>query len=67
MDKKSRFPIRRYASLEAMKADEYDYWRRRPAHERMDAVTELTAEAYGLKGLSSDGSQLRRTLVRLKR
>ena len=67
MDKKSRFPIRRYASLEAMKAEEYDYWQQRPAHERMDAVTELTAEAYALKDSSPNVSRLQRTLVHLKR
>lgn len=67
MDRKKRFAIRRYASLEAMKADEYDYWRQRPAHERMEAVTEITVEAYGLKDLSINASRLQRTIVHLKR
>jgi hypothetical protein len=30
--------IRKYTSLDNMKADEYRYWQR-PAHERMDAVS----------------------------
>jgi len=32
--------IRKYASFEEMKADEYRYWQSRPVHERMDAVEE---------------------------
>lgn len=66
MDRAARFPIRRYDSPEAMKAEEYDYWRRRPAQERMEVVAEISAETYGLNGLS-DASRLQRTLVHLKR
>jgi hypothetical protein len=47
MVRAARFSIRRYDSLQAMKADEYEYWQRRPAHERMGGVTELTASTYG--------------------
>ena len=60
MRKTSRFRIRRYTSLEAMKADEYDYWQQRPASERMNAVTEITNEAYSLKGRSPDAPRARR-------
>lgn len=67
MDSKARFAIRRYASLEAMKADEYACWQQRPAHERMAAVTEITAEAYRLKDSSTGASRLQRALVHLKR
>jgi hypothetical protein len=67
MDRKSRFQIRRYDSLEAMKADEYAYWRGRPGHERIAAVSDITSEAYGLKGLRPDVPRLQRTLVHLKR
>jgi len=67
MDRKSRFPIRRFASLEAMKAEEYRYWQQRPAHERMEAVAGLTSEAYGLKDSPPNVSGLQRTLVHLKR
>ena len=35
MDKKSRFPIRRFDSLEALKDEEYRYWQGRPASERL--------------------------------
>lgn len=67
MDRKSRFPIRSYTSPEAMKAGEYAYWRQRPAHERMEAVAGITAEAYSLKDSLPDASRLQRTLVHLKR
>jgi hypothetical protein len=67
MDKKSRFEIRCYESLEAMKADEYAYWQQRPGHERIAAVSELTREAYGLKDLRPDVPRIQRTLVHLKR
>jgi hypothetical protein len=66
-DRTARFPIRRYSSLDAMKADEYSYWQQRPAHERMEAVTEISAEAYRLKGSPPDAQRLQRTLVHLKR
>ena len=49
MDKKSRFPIRKFDSLEAMKDEEYRYWQGRPASERLAAVSEITTEAYRLK------------------
>lgn len=65
MGRRRRFPITRYASVEAMKADEYDYWRQRPDHERIRAVSEITSEAYGLK--RDNVGELRKTLVRVKR
>jgi hypothetical protein len=67
MERTARFAIRRYDSLEAMKAAEYAYWQQRPAHERMDAAAEITAEAYGLKDPQSNAPRLQRTLVHLKR
>jgi hypothetical protein len=67
MDRISRISIRRFPSVESMKADEYEYWRGRPAHERMDAVIEITAEAYGLEDAAASASRLQRTLVHLKR
>jgi len=41
--------IRKYTSLDDMKADEYRYWQSRPAWERTDAVFELTQEHYAMK------------------
>jgi hypothetical protein len=59
--------IRIFESLEAMKADEYQDWQERPAHERMSAVAELTLAAYKLKEPTLDVRRLQRTLVHLQR
>lgn len=59
--------IRKYDSLEEMKADEYRYWQSRPVHERMDAVSELTLAMYAMKGAAADVPRLQRTLVRVQR
>lgn len=67
MDRGERFQIRRYESLDAMKADEYRYWQQQPDYERIAAVSEMTSVAYSLKGLRPDVSRLQRTLVHLKR
>ena len=64
MDKKSRFPIRKFNSLDAMKDEEYRYWQGRPASERIAAVSELTTEAYRPFYPSVNVSQLQRTIVR---
>jgi hypothetical protein len=59
--------IRKYATFEEMKADEYRYWQSRPVHERMNAVSQLTQEMYAMKGAAPDVPRLQRTLVRLQR
>ena len=59
--------IRKYASFDEMKADEYQYWQSRPIHERVAAVTELTQEHYAMKGAVPDAPRLQRTLVRFER
>ncbi len=59
--------IRKYTSLDEMKADEYRYWQSRPVHERMDAVSELTLAMYAMKGATPDVPRLQRTLVRIQR
>ena len=58
--------IRKYTSLDEMKADEYRYWQSRPVHERMDAVVELTLAMYAMKGEPPDVPRLQRTLVHLR-
>jgi len=60
--------LRKYTSLEEMKADEYRYWQSRPAEERLNAVEEMIATAYALKGweLKPDVSRLQRPFVRLQ-
>ena len=67
MTEKARFPVRKFDSLEAMKAEEYEYWQQRPDHERIEAVSELTIEAYRLKDPTFDVPRLQRTLVHLQR
>jgi hypothetical protein len=59
--------IRKYTSFDEAKADEYRYWQSRPAHERMNAISEITQELYAMKGQLSDVPRLQRTLVRFER
>ena len=59
--------IRRFSSLDEMKAEEYRYWQSVSVAERMRAVAEITLEAYALKGQSPDVQRLQRTLVRIQR
>ena len=59
--------IRRYSSLDAMKAEEYRYWQSVSALERMRAVSEMSTEAYSLKGHLLDVPRLQRVLVRIQR
>lgn len=67
MDRAQRFPIRRFTSLDAMKADEYQYWQSRPPHERLAATSEISTETYRMKDPTTDVSRLRRTISHLKR
>ena len=59
--------IRKYTDFDEMKADEYRYGQRRPAHERLDAVVEMIETAYALKGweIELDVPRLQRPFVRL--
>jgi hypothetical protein len=59
--------IRKYASFDEMKADEYRYWQSRPVAERMDAVSELSQALHAMKGAAPDVPRLQRTLIRLQR
>ncbi len=59
--------IRKYASLDEMKAGEYRYWRSRPVHGRVAAVSELTEEGYRMEGMGPDAFRLQRTLVHFQR
>lgn len=59
--------IRRYASLEEMKADECRAWQKLAPHERLAAAAELSIGAYSLKEPSGNvPARLQRTLVRLQ-
>jgi len=57
--------IRRFASLDDMKRDEYREWQRLPAVDRLVATAELSIGAYQLKD-PDVSTRLQRTLVRLK-
>lgn len=59
--------IRTYTRFDDMKADEYRYWQGRSVQERMDAVSEMSAVQYAMKGVVSDVTRLQRTLVRVQR
>jgi hypothetical protein len=59
--------IKRFHSIDAMKADDIRDWQRLPGSERIRAVSELTTALYVLKGQSSNVQRLQRTLVRIKR
>jgi hypothetical protein len=67
VDRAERFRIRRFESFEAMKAEEYQYWRDRPAYERLAATSEISTETYRMKDTTAHVSRLQRTLSRVKR
>jgi hypothetical protein len=55
------------SDLDEIKAQEYRYWQSRPAHERMDAISEITQVLYAMKGEVPDVPRLQRTLVHFER
>lgn len=59
--------VRKYATFDELKADEYRYWQSRPVHERVAAVSELTQEHYALKGEVPNVPGLQRTVVHFER
>jgi hypothetical protein len=59
--------IRTFASLDALKADEYRDWQKMPAHVRMNAVREISLATYLMKEPTADVRRLQRTLVHLQR
>lgn len=63
--RRATWTITRYRSLDEMKAAEYRYWARQPAHVVMAAASELSAEAYAMKGIGIRG--IRRSPVRMRR
>ena len=63
--RRAAYTIRRHTDFDQMKVDEYAYWQSQPAHVRLAAAAELTAEAYAMKGIHV--SRLQRSLVRIER
>ena len=63
--RRETWTMTRHTNFEQVKADEYAYWQSQPAHVRIAAISELTAEQYAMKG--QHVRRLQRTFVRLKR
>jgi hypothetical protein len=63
----TRWTLRRFTSLDAMKAEEYAYWQSRPIRERLAAGAELSAQGYAVADQASHVSRLRTIARRLKR
>ena len=60
--------LRGYNNIDEMKEDEYREWRALTGYERLEEVTELSFELYGLKQATDDAQpRLQRTLVHLQR
>jgi hypothetical protein len=59
--------IRKFASFEAMKAEEYLAWQALSPAERLNAAAELSIGLYSIKEPSTNvPARLQRTLVRLQ-
>ncbi len=57
----------RFASPAEMAADQAAYWRSRPAHERLQAVSDMTTAAYLLADPTMDVTRMDKTLRRIER
>ncbi len=63
MDKSAR----KFASFKEVKDEEYRYWQSVSPAARIEATFEHSVEMYRMKGVVTDGQELRRTLVRFER
>jgi len=59
--------VRKFASFDELKDEEYRYWQGVSPSARFAAVFELSVDAYRMKGIVADGQELKRTLVRFER
>ena len=60
--------IRKYASFDEMKTDDYREWQELPGYERLNAAAELSLGLYQAKEPTGDVQpRLQRTLVHLQR
>ncbi len=55
--------IRKLASFEEAKDEEYRYWQSVSPSERLAAAWQLSIEQYRMKGIEPDGTRLRTTAV----
>jgi hypothetical protein len=58
--------IRRFSSLDMMKADEYAAWRGVSPRERLRAVMDISTDLYGLKGQAPNVRRFQRSLIRIR-
>jgi hypothetical protein len=58
--------IRKFASFEEMKDEEYRYWQSVTPAERFAAGHQLSVEGYRAYGYSADGAELKRVAVRIE-
>jgi hypothetical protein len=65
--RKTRWPVAPIRGFEAAKAEEYAYWQSRPAYERANAASRLSADQYAMKDPNAHVSRLRRVSAVLKR
>ena len=49
--RRATWALIRHTNHDDMKAAEYAFWARQPAHTIMTAVSQMTAEAYAMKGI----------------
>jgi hypothetical protein len=58
--------IRKFASCEEMKDEEYRYWQSVTPAERFAAGHQMSVEGYRAYGYSADGTELKRVAVRIE-
>jgi hypothetical protein len=56
--------IRKFASFEEVKNEEYRYWQSVPPEERIRAAWEHCIDCYRMKGVEANGQGLREALHR---
>ena len=59
--------IRRFESLESMKAAEYEAWQAVSAGDRLAAVMVISIALYGLRGQAPNVRRLQRSPIRVQR
>lgn len=59
--------LRRFTSVDAMRADQMRYWRRCSGTQRIAAISEITTMAYAVKNGKWNVPRLQRTFSRVQR
>jgi hypothetical protein len=59
--------IKRFTSLQSMKAAEYEAWQAISARDRLAAAMDISIALYGLKGLAPSVRRLQGSAVRVQR